>query len=102
MIWTLKDDTVNQTPSQLVHWAAPPLSLASLGQGMAKGGGRSVEQEAKKPNLGAARRSIKSSLVVLRHDSSISQLSNLSSSPVQSRTSEVPAHGGLTQPEACN
>lgn len=66
MIWTLKDDTVNQTPSQLVHWAAPPLSLASLGQGMAKGGGRSVEQEAKKPNLGAARRSIKSSLVVLR------------------------------------
>lgn len=66
MIWTLKDDTVRQTPSQLVRWAAPPLSLASLGQGMAKGGGRSVEQEAKKPDLGLARRSIKSSLVVLR------------------------------------
>lgn len=52
MIWTLRDGTLSQMLSQLVHRAAPPRSLTSRGQGTAKGGRHSMEQQAKKTDLG--------------------------------------------------
>ena len=45
MLWTLRDDTLRQTLSQLGRWAAPPLSLAHLGQGVAEGGGHSLASQ---------------------------------------------------------